>query len=84
MASITIRNLDDEIKNRLRIRAAERGRSMEEEARDILRRAMAEASPPRDLAAAIRARIAPAARTDIELPQRDPMRDPPQFIGRQR
>ena len=39
MASITIRNLEDEIKQRLRVRAAEHGRSMEEEVRDILRRA---------------------------------------------
>ena len=31
MASITIRNLDDDLKLRLRIRAAEHGRSMEEE-----------------------------------------------------
>ena len=37
MASITIRNLDDDVKRRLRIRAAEHGRSMEEEAREILR-----------------------------------------------
>ena len=37
MASITIRNLDDGIKRRLRVRAAEHGRSMEEEAREILR-----------------------------------------------
>jgi uncharacterized protein (DUF433 family)/plasmid stability protein len=36
MASITIRNLDEEIKNRLRIRAAQNGRSMEEELRVIL------------------------------------------------
>ena len=39
MASITIRNLDDDIKQRLRVRAAEHGRSMEEEAREILREA---------------------------------------------
>ena len=37
MASITIRNLEDDVKRRLRIRAAEHGRSMEEEAREILR-----------------------------------------------
>ena len=48
MASITIRNLDDDIKQRLRLRAAEHGRSMEEEARDILRRVMGEAAPPRN------------------------------------
>ena len=42
MASITIRNLDDGVKRRLRVRAAENGRSMEEEARDILRRTVGE------------------------------------------
>jgi len=53
MASITIRNLDDDIKHLLRVRAAEHGRSMEEEARDILRRVMGEIAPPRNLAASI-------------------------------
>jgi plasmid stability protein len=79
MASITIRNLDDEIKQRLRVRAAERGHSMEEEARDILRRVTSEGSAPRNLAAAIRARVAPADRVDLALPAREPMREPPQF-----
>ena len=37
MGSITIRNLDDSLKSRLRIQAAVHGRSMEDEARDILR-----------------------------------------------
>ncbi len=82
MASITIRNLDDGIKQRLRVRAAENGRSMEEEVRDILRRVMDDADSPRDLAAAIRARVAPAARAELELPAREPMREPPRF-GRQ-
>ena len=40
MASMTIRNLSDDIKQRLRIRAAEHGHSMEEEARTILRAAL--------------------------------------------
>jgi plasmid stability protein len=82
MASITIRNLDDDIKQRLRVRAAEHGRSMEEEARDILRRVMSESASPRDLTAAIRARVAPGARADLELPTREPMREPLQ-LGRQ-
>jgi phosphopantothenoylcysteine decarboxylase / phosphopantothenate---cysteine ligase len=41
MASITIRQLDDDLKRRLRLRAARNGRSMEDEARTILRRAAA-------------------------------------------
>jgi plasmid stability protein len=79
MASITIRNLDDDIKLRLRIRAAKHGRSMEEEARAILRRAMDEATPPRNLAAAIRARIVPLGGVDLDLPAREPMPAPPHF-----
>ena len=50
MASITIRNLDDGIKRRLRVRAAEHGRSMEEEAREILRQVVGETTPPNNLA----------------------------------
>lgn len=79
MASITIRNLADEIMQRLRVRAAERGHSMEEEARDVLRRVTLEGSAPRNLAAALRARGAPADRVDLALPAREPMRVPPQF-----
>ena len=46
MASLTIRNLEDDTKERLRIRAARQGRSMEEEARLILRRAVGGVSGP--------------------------------------
>jgi plasmid stability protein len=81
MASITIRNLDNDIKQRLRVRAAERGHSMEEEARDILRQVMSEITPPRDLAAAIRARVLPAGRAELPLPARQDMREPPE-LGR--
>ena len=61
MASITIRKLDDEVKTRLRIRAAGNGRSMEEEARLILREAVNRKTGPENLASAIRARFAPWA-----------------------
>ena len=83
MASIAIRNLDEHIKQRLRVRAAEHGRSMVEEARDILRKVMGEGAPPRDLAAAIRARVSPSLRVDLELPAREPVREPPR-LGRPR
>lgn len=77
MASITIRNLDDTVKHQLRIRAAEHGRSMEEEAREILRAAVRPGSTPNNLAAAIRARIAPLGGVELDLPERAPMREPP-------
>jgi plasmid stability protein len=79
MASITIRNLEEDITQRLRVRAAQHGRSMEEEAREILRKVMGEDSPPRDLAAAIRARLVPDIRAELELPLREPMPDPAEF-----
>ena len=57
MASITIRNLDDDVKRRLRVRAAEHGRSMEEEARDILRQVVGQPNEPRNLGLAIHSRL---------------------------
>ncbi|MFD1510725.1 FitA-like ribbon-helix-helix domain-containing protein [Lacimonas salitolerans] len=79
MASITIRNLDDEVKRRLRVRAAEHGRSMEEEAREILRQVVGQEKPAHNLAAAIRARVAPLGGVELDLPPREPMREPPAF-----
>lgn len=79
MASITIRNLDDGLKRRLRVRAAEHGRSMEEEAREILRKEIGEARPATNLAAAIRARVALTGGADLDLPTREPLRVPPEL-----
>ena len=80
MASITVRNLEDGLKHRLRIRAAENGRSMEEEARDILRTALNHQQPEQEnLASAIRARFAPLGGVELEIPPRSPIRKPPQF-----
>ena len=79
MASITIRNLDDDVKTRLRIRAAGHGRSMEEEARLILREAVDRKASPENLATAIRARFAPFGGVELEMPPRETMREPPRF-----
>ena len=78
MASITIRNLSDEVKTRLRVRAAEHRRSMEEEARVILRDAVnGGRAAPRDLAKFTRECFAPLGGVELELPPRGPMREPP-------
>ena len=77
MASITIRNLDDEVKTRLRLRAAGRGRSMEEEARAILREAVGREPEPENLARFIHECFAPFGGVELELPPREPMREPP-------
>jgi len=80
MASIMIRNLDDGLKRKLRIRAAQHGRSMEEEARNILRSALLEKiSKPTNLYEAIRRRIAPLGGVDLDIPRRQPLREPPRF-----
>jgi antitoxin FitA len=81
MASITIRNLDESVKRKLRLRAAHRNRSMEDEARDILRTALAqEPLPTGNLADAIRRRIEPLGGVELPVPLRGPMREPPDFL----
>ena len=79
MASITIRNLDDDVKTRLRKLAAGHGRSMEEEARLILGEAVGREPEPENLASFIRECFAPFGGVELELPPRQPMREPPQF-----
>ncbi len=77
MATMTIRNLDEKVKARLRVQAAMHGRSMEDEARDILRAALSEV--PEDghtLISAIRSRIEPLGGVELELPERELIRSP--------
>ena len=74
MASITIRNLDDDVKTRLRARAAGNGRSMEEEARLILGDAVGAEAETRDLASIIRSYFGPTNGVDLELPPRGGLR----------
>lgn len=79
--SITIRNLEAGTKQRLRLRAARHGHSMEAEARDILRQSLAHEplAEAVNLAEAIRRRMAPLGGIDLELPARELTRDPPTF-----
>lgn len=79
MASITIRNLDDDVKRRLRVRAAEHGRSMEEEVRDILRQVVGQPRAPRNLGKTIHARFAAVGGIDLPPIKRGPMRPSPEF-----
>lgn len=85
MASITIRKLDDQVKLKLRIRAAQHGRSMEEEAREILSKAISGTSKiPMSVAQSIRKDLADAGLKGFDLPlyERElPMREPPDFSG---
>ncbi|MCI2810571.1 FitA-like ribbon-helix-helix domain-containing protein [Eoetvoesiella caeni] len=77
MATMTIRNIDDQLKARLRVQAAIHGHSMEDEARNILRAALS-VEPVRtpSLVEAIRARVKPFGGIDLKLPKREAIRDP--------
>lgn len=80
MASITIRKLEDGLKAKLRVHAARQGRSMEDAAREILRAALSDR--PRgsaNLAEAIRQRFAALGGVELDLPPRDPAREPPRL-----
>jgi antitoxin FitA len=76
MNNITISNLDDDIKYRLQKRAEQHGRSLEEEAREILRLALTENQEhPSNIVTRIEQRFANLG--DFELPEipREPIRN---------
>jgi plasmid stability protein len=71
MATLTIRDLDDELKAALRVRAAVHGRSMEAEVREILRAALTHRSPSVvGMGTRIRQRFSGSESVEIELPDR--------------
>ncbi|MCW0235119.1 MAG: plasmid stabilization protein [Ferrovibrio sp.] len=80
MASIVIRNIDDDLKNRLRQRASRHGRSMEQELREILRSTLAtEPMTGADFWEAVRKRFAGLEDVELEIPPREMGREPPKF-----
>jgi plasmid stability protein len=82
MASITIRNLEEATKRKLKIRAAMHGCSMEQEAREILNGALREKSSRQkhksgaDLVKRIREIFEPLGGVELEPFPREPMPDP--------
>ena len=70
MAALSIRDLDDAVREKLRIRAAQHGRSMESEIRAILTAAVAEDAPGTDLFSALTDRFARLGGVELELPTR--------------
>lgn len=79
MAALTIRNVDEALKQSLRLRAAQHGVSMEEEAPRILREALLRVSPSQPLGQRLRQRFADVADADFALPARQPPRTPPKW-----
>lgn len=82
MASITIRNLDDGLKSRLRVRAARHGRSMEEEARLLIRDALEgkEESAQPHLSQLALSLFGAAHGVELALPKRGTARPAPAFV----
>ena len=75
MAVMPIRNIDDAVKNRLRLRAAMHGRSMEDEACDIPRSALSTEIPrPRNLGQAINERFGALGGVDLPALPREAIR----------
>jgi antitoxin FitA len=81
MATLTIRNIDAVVKERLRVRAARHGQSMEAELRSILRAALErdEDQGGPNLAEAIRRRFAPLGGVELDPHPPVPIGDPPAF-----
>ncbi len=80
MATLTIRKLDEKLKQRLRLQAARHGRSMEEEARQILAEGLQSRRPaPQNLADAIAALVDPIGGIELDIPVRSIEREPPRF-----
>lgn len=71
MTTLTIRGVDDELHARLRVRAAQHGRSMEAEVLQILRSELRSPSPGAGLGSRIHARFAAIGGAELELPERD-------------
>ena len=78
MATLTIRNLDNDLKSSLRVQAARHGQSMEEEVHNILREALAKPSSSRGLGQRLVERFKAAA-VDLPVPPMRLPRTPPDW-----
>jgi antitoxin FitA len=82
MASMTIRKIDENMKSKLRLRAAREGRSMEETAREILRKELngkEREAKPEGLGTRLVRRFARFGGVELEPFPRGPIREPPKF-----
>jgi plasmid stability protein len=79
MASLTIRNIDNSLKAKLRQRAARHGRSMEAEVRTILSQTLNAPVKEQNLAIAIHRRFESLNIESLPIPPRQAVRNPPEF-----
>lgn len=82
MSVLTIRNLDETVKQNLRIIAAKHGCSMEEEARRILRRALVQEEGDKGLGTRIHERFSKFGGADLKPTDRSMPRPAPDFTGK--
>jgi len=81
MSRMTIRNIDDDLKTRLRIRAAENGHSMEAEVRDILKAALGQSIPEKGLGTWMRDHFAEIGGVELDIPKRTELARYVEFSG---
>jgi antitoxin FitA len=79
MTQITIRNIDDAVRLKLRTRAAAKGRSLEAELREIITRAASEAEATVDVGLSIRQRVQRLGGVELQIPPRSQARKLPDF-----
>lgn len=80
MGSLTLRNIDDSLKVSLRMRAAANGRSMEEEARQLLRQSLLRRKSSVGIGTRIHRRFAKTGGIDLAEPAHSAPRRPPAFL----
>ncbi|MGH6736953.1 MAG: FitA-like ribbon-helix-helix domain-containing protein [Methyloceanibacter sp.] len=79
MTDLLIRNIDPKLKRRLETRARRSGRSLSEEAKSLLGRALAESPPPtRGLGTAL-VELFRSAPVELDIERREMPRRPPDF-----
>jgi plasmid stability protein len=79
MATLLIRDLKDSVKETIRVRAAQHGRSMEAEARAILEETVNKVEPEEHLYDLVRRAVEKYGPVEFDLPLRDHGREPPDF-----
>lgn len=77
MASLTIRNLDESLKAKLRLQSAQHGCSMEAEVRSILRQVLMPSAAPPDFADRVHQRFSGLYVDSLPIPARQAVRTPP-------
>lgn len=79
MATMTIRNIDPAMKEKLRLRAARHGQSMEAEVRAILQSALGRSGRQETLTSIMGELFGSENGIELDLPRREPEREPPVF-----